>query len=86
MKAFAARGKDRLDIEGVLIRQAGRLDWAYVESQLQPLVELMEEREILERRRTCGGGTDRRRNPPLPLVGVKPAAVFSAPTARGGGP
>ena len=32
-----------------LIRQHGRLDWAYVESQLQPLVELKDEPEILER-------------------------------------
>lgn len=49
MKAFAARPKDWLDVEGVLVRQAGRLDWNYVETQLQPLVELKGEPEILER-------------------------------------
>ena len=38
-----------LDLEGILIRQAGRLEWAYVEAQLRPLVELKEEPEILER-------------------------------------
>jgi hypothetical protein len=27
MKAFAARGKDWLDVEGVIIRQTGNLDW-----------------------------------------------------------
>ncbi|MCE9631039.1 MAG: nucleotidyl transferase AbiEii/AbiGii toxin family protein [Planctomycetia bacterium] len=49
MKAFASRPKDWVDLEGILIRQHGRLDWAYVESQLQPLAELKEEPEILER-------------------------------------
>lgn len=49
MKAFASRPKDWVDLDGVLIRQAGRLDWAYVEAQLRPLVELKEEPEILER-------------------------------------
>lgn len=49
MKAFAARPKDWLDVEGILVRQAGRLDWNYVETQLQPLVELKGEPEILER-------------------------------------
>jgi len=57
MKAFASRPKDWVDLEGILIRQHGRLDWAYVESQLKPLVELKEEPEILERltrlRRQC---------------------------------
>ena len=47
MKAFAARGKDWLDIEGVLIRQSGKIDWPYVLAQLRPLVELKEAPEIL---------------------------------------
>jgi hypothetical protein len=54
LKAFAARAKDWLDVEGIIIRQAGKLDWAYIRSQLQPLVELKEAPEILnelERRR-----------------------------------
>lgn len=54
LKAFAAREKDWIDVEGVIIRQAGGLDWHYVQSQLAPLVELKEEPEILdelERRR-----------------------------------
>lgn len=49
MKAFASRPKDWVDLEGILIRQGDRLDWAYVESQLQPLVELKEEPDILTR-------------------------------------
>jgi hypothetical protein len=54
MKAFAARPKDWLDVEGVIVRQSGHLDWAYVERHLQPLAELKEAPAILqdlERRR-----------------------------------
>lgn len=40
MKAFAARPKDWIDIEGVIIRQTGRIDWTYVEHHLRPLAEL----------------------------------------------
>jgi hypothetical protein len=55
LKAFAAREKDWVDVDGVIIRQAGAIDWAYVRAQLAPLAELKEEPEIvveLERRRT----------------------------------
>lgn len=48
MKAFAARPKDWLDIEGILVRQTGRLDWNYIVSQLRPLVELKEAPEIMD--------------------------------------
>jgi len=48
LKAFAAREKDWVDVEGVIIRQAGGIDWSYVRAQLQPLVELKQEPEILE--------------------------------------
>lgn len=54
MKAFAARGKDWLDVEGVITRQTGGLDWSYIQSQLKPLAELKNAPEILhelERRR-----------------------------------
>ncbi len=54
MKAFAARAKDWLDVEGILIRQSRQLDWTYIRRQLQPLAELKEAPEILaelERRR-----------------------------------
>jgi hypothetical protein len=42
MKAFAARPQDWIDIEGILIRQRGRLDWTYVYANLEPLAELKE--------------------------------------------
>jgi hypothetical protein len=47
LKAFADRPKDWVDVDGVLIRQAGRLDWDYVLAQLEPLVALKDAPEIL---------------------------------------
>jgi hypothetical protein len=49
MKAFASRAKDWGDIEGVIIRQTGKLDWRYIRSQLAPLAELKGDAEIIER-------------------------------------
>lgn len=54
LKAFADRAKDWVDVEGIIIRQSGGIDWPYVRTQLAPLVELKEAPEILrqlERRR-----------------------------------
>ena len=48
MKAFAGRGQDWVDVEQIIIRQTGGLDWAYIETQLRPLAEAKEEPEILE--------------------------------------
>lgn len=48
-KAFADRPKDWVDIDGVVIRQAGHLDWSYVVAQLTPLAELKETPDILQR-------------------------------------
>ena len=47
-KAFADRPKDWLDIEGVIIRQP-RIDWPYVRAQLEPLAELKEAPELLDK-------------------------------------
>jgi hypothetical protein len=47
LEAFADRPKDWVDVEGVIIRQSGRIDWPYVRVQLAPLVELKEAPEIL---------------------------------------
>jgi hypothetical protein len=49
LKSFADRPKDWVDVEGIIVRQADRLDWAYVRQQLAPLVELKESPEILRR-------------------------------------
>ena len=54
MKAFAARAKDWIDVEGIIVRQTGKLDWSYVRQHLKPLAELKDAPEILnelERRR-----------------------------------
>jgi hypothetical protein len=48
LKAFADRGRDWDDIEGVALRQRS-LDWDYVGSQLRPLVEAKDAPHILER-------------------------------------
>lgn len=46
MKTIASRTKDWLDIEGIITRQSGRLNWNYIESQLLPLIALKEEPAI----------------------------------------
>lgn len=43
------RPKDWVDVDGIIIRQSGRLDWPYVRAQLEPLAELKEAPEILDR-------------------------------------
>jgi hypothetical protein len=48
-KAFADRPRDWGDIEGVILRQQGRLDWDYISEQLTPLVLLKEQPDILEK-------------------------------------
>lgn len=47
LKAFADRPKDWVDVDGIIIRQSGRIDWTYVGTQLAPLVELKDAPEIL---------------------------------------
>jgi len=49
MKAFANRERDWLDVESVLIRQAGHLDWQIIEEELQPLASLRDEVDIAAR-------------------------------------
>jgi len=48
LKAFASRTQDWADIERVLVRQSGKLDWGYIEQHLHPLIELKGEPEILD--------------------------------------
>ena len=45
---LTARSRDWADIEGIIIRQTGNLDWPYIHEQLDPLVELKEAPAILE--------------------------------------
>ncbi len=56
LKAFAARPKDWVDVEGILTRQRRKLRWRYVWAQLRPLAELKGEPEILETLRRLKGG------------------------------
>ncbi len=48
-KAFADRAKDWLDIEGIAIRRAGRLDDALIFAELRPLLELKGTPEVEHR-------------------------------------
>jgi Nucleotidyl transferase AbiEii toxin, Type IV TA system len=47
LKLFAFRARDVADVETVVTRQRGRLDWDYVEAQLMPLAELKDQPEIM---------------------------------------
>jgi Nucleotidyl transferase AbiEii toxin, Type IV TA system len=49
MKAFANRSRDWADLEGIIIRQAGKLDWTYIGQQLGPLAELKDIPEVLSK-------------------------------------
>jgi len=48
LKLFAFRPRDVLDVETVVVRQRGALDWAYVERHLRPLSEVKEQPRILD--------------------------------------
>ncbi|MBL9172102.1 MAG: hypothetical protein JNL10_01085 [Verrucomicrobiales bacterium] len=57
-KAFAARGQDWVDVERIIVRQGGTLDWTYIGHQLRPLALAKDAPEILDQlerlRRTLG--------------------------------
>jgi hypothetical protein len=50
-KTFAGRTQDWLDIEGIAVRQAGRLDEQLIWTELIPLLELKESPEDAQRLR-----------------------------------
>lgn len=50
-KAFAAREKDWLDIEGIAVRQRGRLDERLIWTELAPLLELKQAPDAADRLR-----------------------------------
>jgi len=43
LKVFAGRGKDWLDVEGIVLRQGSKLDRTLVWRELEPLLELKED-------------------------------------------
>ena len=47
-KLFAFRTRDVADVETIVERQRGRLDWTYIEKQLRPLADLKGQKEIME--------------------------------------
>jgi len=48
-KAIAGRTKDWLDIEGILLRQRGKLDAAYIRNWLAQFAEALEKPELIAR-------------------------------------
>jgi hypothetical protein len=48
LKAFAGRSQDWVDVERIIVRQTGKLDWGYVRQQLRPLAELKGEPKVLD--------------------------------------
>ena len=48
-KAFAARDKDWMDINGILLRQGTELEASQIFQELRPLVALKEDEAILPR-------------------------------------
>jgi len=49
LKAFADRGRDWLDIEGVLLRQGPKLNWPQILEELKPLAALKEAPELVNK-------------------------------------
>ena len=49
MKAFASRSQDWVDVEGIMIRQQGKLDKTYITQHLRTLCEVKEDLTILSR-------------------------------------
>ena len=47
-KAFASRPQDWVDVEGIVARQRGKLDWDDILRELGPLCELKEAPEIVD--------------------------------------
>lgn len=52
LKAFAGRAQDWVDVERLIVRQTGKLDWNYIREQLRPLAELKDAPEILDQLET----------------------------------
>jgi hypothetical protein len=44
-KLFAFRARD---VEAVVLRQRGRLDWDYIDTHLRPLADLKQQPEIMD--------------------------------------
>jgi hypothetical protein len=59
-KAFAGRNRDWADVETVLTRQHGKLNFAQISSELKPLLELKGEREALDKLEKMITTVDRR--------------------------
>jgi hypothetical protein len=48
LKLFAFRPRDIADAETVVVRQQGKLDWRYIETNLAPLAEVRDQPQIMD--------------------------------------
>ena len=48
-KAFSGRDRDWLDLETILVRQQGNLDWKLIQRELKPLLQPVDSTDQLER-------------------------------------
>jgi hypothetical protein len=55
LKTFANRPRDWADVETIITRQRAYLDWSYVFEQLEPLSQVKEAPEILDRLHRLAG-------------------------------
>jgi predicted nucleotidyltransferase len=51
LKAFADRPRDWADVETIVARQQTRLDWNYIFEQLEPLCQVRQDTDVLDRLR-----------------------------------
>ena len=62
LKAFSGRPQDWIDVEGIITRQAERVDWPPVEENLSALCALVESTDTMDRlremRRQILGGSN----------------------------
>lgn len=61
LKAFAARPRDWLDVETVLVRRHRSLDWQQIDRELEPLAALRETPEVLEKLKQLKQQVEKRR-------------------------
>jgi hypothetical protein len=83
MKAFAGRGQDWVDVERIIVRQTGRLDWAHIREQLAPLAELKGEPEIVEQLERRPDHRHKRRDELSPVKVAEHEAKSIIATFRG---
>jgi hypothetical protein len=61
MKAIAGREQDWLDIKGIVARQESKLDWKLILTEIDPLCELKETPDVIDRLKQLAKGQQLRK-------------------------